>query len=236
MKFKGYTLNAFQVRSAQALASNKNVLVSAPTGSGKTLVAEFAIDRAVRNQRKVIYTSPIKALSNQKYRDFKADGLDVGLMTGDLSLAPQAAVIIMTTEIFRNSVFEDPRRFRDVDFVIYDEIHFLDDLERGTVWEESLIFAPEHLRFVGLSATISNLTQFGNWLAELRPHELEVVHHSKRPVPLKHKLMHLSTGMFNMAERRRAIHNMRREHERQQHRSRGQGRGGRGQGRGGRAP
>ncbi len=227
MKFKGYTLNPFQVLSARAIGSDKNVLVSAPTGSGKTLVAEFAIDRAVRKQRKVIYTSPIKALSNQKYRDFKADGLDVGLMTGDLSLDPQAAVVIMTTEIFRNSVFEDPRRFRDLDFVIFDEIHFLDDLERGTVWEESLIFAPEHVRFVGLSATISNLTQFGNWLRALRPHQLEVVHHGKRPVPLKHKLMHLNTGMFNMAQRRRAIQNMRRQHDRQQQRGRGRGRDGR---------
>ena len=164
MKFKGYTLNAFQVQAAKAIASNKNVLVSAPTGSGKTLVAEYAIDRAVREHRQVIYTSPIKALSNQKYRDFKADQLDVGLMTGDLTLDAGAAILIMTTEIFRNSVFEDPTRFRDVDFVIFDEFHFLDDPERGTLWEESMIFAPDHLRFVGFSATISNLAQFGKWL------------------------------------------------------------------------
>jgi len=227
MKFKGYTLNPFQVQAARAIGSNKNVLVSAPTGAGKTLVAEFAIDRAVRNNRKVIYTSPIKALSNQKYRDFKADDLDVGLMTGDLSLNPQAAVLIMTTEIFRNSVFEDPRRFHDVDFVIFDEIHFLDDPERGTVWEESMIFGPDHLRFVGLSATISNLVQFGKWLEALRPHKLEVIHHGTRPVPLKHRLMHLATGMFNMAQRRRAIQNMQREHDRRQRRGRKGRRGGR---------
>ena len=119
LKFKGYTLNPFQVQAARALESNKNVLVSAPTGAGKTLVAEYAIEQAIEAGRKVIYTSPIKALSNQKYRDFKADGIEVGLMTGDLTLEPHAALVIMTTEIFRNSVFEDPRalqrlRLRDL--------------------------------------------------------------------------------------------------------------------------
>ena len=153
MKFKGYTLNDFQVEAAAAIEAGKNVLLAAPTGSGKTLVAEYAIDRAVRTGRRAIYTSPIKALSNQKFRDFKGEGLPVGLMTGDLTLDPDAPVVIMTTEIFRNAVFEDPARFHDTDFAIFDEVHFVDDLERGTVWEESLIFAPPHVRFVGLSAT-----------------------------------------------------------------------------------
>ena len=157
MDFKGYTLNRFQVEAAEAIESGHNVLLSAPTGAGKTLVAEYAIERAVAEGRRVVYTAPIKALSNQKYRDFKEDGLDVGLMTGDLTLEPGAQVVIMTTEIFRNAVFEDPERFHDVEFAVFDEIHFLDDVERGTVWEESLIFAPDHVRFVGLSATISNL-------------------------------------------------------------------------------
>jgi superfamily II RNA helicase len=214
MKFKGYTLNPFQVKAAKALTSNKNVLVSAPTGAGKTLVAEYAIDQALRSRRKVIYTSPIKALSNQKYRDFKADGIRVGLMTGDLTLDPDAPIVIMTTEIFRNSVFEDPERFNDLDFVIFDEIHFIDDKDRGTVWEESLIFAPDHIRFVGLSATISNLAQFGNWIERIRHHELEVIHYSQRPVPLKHSLVHVNSGFFQIAQRRRAIDKMRREQTR----------------------
>ena len=205
MKFKGYTLNPFQVRAARALSAGKNILLAAPTGSGKTLVAEFAIAQAVRQNRKVIYTSPIKALSNQKYRDFKEDGLDVGLMTGDLTLQGGAQVVIMTTEIFRNAVFEDPERFHDVDFVIFDEIHFLDDLERGTVWEESLIFAPDHVRFVGLSATISNLSQFGNWLASIRKHDLEVIRHDRRPVPLAQQLFHHSLGIFKLAQRKKAL-------------------------------
>jgi len=214
MKFKGYNLNSFQVQAAKALRTNKNVLVSAPTGAGKTLVAEYAIDQAMQAGRKVIYTSPIKALSNQKYRDFKADGLHVGLMTGDLSLESHAPLVIMTTEIFRNSVFEDPDRFSDLDFVIFDEIHFIDDRDRGTVWEESLIFAPDHIRFVGLSATIANLKQFGGWIENLRQHELEIIHHDKRPVPLTHQLAHPSVGIFNMAQRKRASDTVRRENQR----------------------
>jgi len=205
MQFKGYTLNDFQVRAAEAIGRGHNVLLSAPTGAGKTLVAEYAIDQAVRRGRRAIYTSPIKALSNQKFRDFKQDGLDVGLMTGDVTLNPDAPVVIMTTEIFRNAVFEDPRRFHDTDITIFDEIHFLDDVERGTVWEESLIFAPEHVRFVCLSATIANLTEFGNWISSSRAHELAVIEHQQRPVPLSHRLFHPDAGVFGLAQRPRAV-------------------------------
>ncbi|HEU4418026.1 MAG TPA: DEAD/DEAH box helicase, partial [Planctomycetota bacterium] len=205
MKFKGYTLNDFQVEAAAAIEAGKNVLLAAPTGSGKTLVAEYAIDRAVRTGRRAIYTSPIKALSNQKFRDFKGEGLPVGLMTGDLTLDPDAPVVIMTTEIFRNAVFEDPARFHDTDFAIFDEVHFVDDLERGTVWEESLIFAPPHVRFVGLSATIANLEEFGAWVRSVRRHELAIIEHTKRPVPLSHRLFHADAGVFQLAQRARAI-------------------------------
>lgn len=203
-QFKGYTLNDFQVRAAAAIEAGKNVLLAAPTGSGKTLVAEYAIEQAVRSGRRAIYTSPVKALSNQKFRDFKEAGLDVGLMTGDLTLHADAKLCIMTTEIFRNAVFEDPERFRDTDFVIFDEIHFLDDIERGTVWEESLIFAPQHVRFVCLSATIDNLIEFGNWIAESRPQQLEVIEHKQRPVPLSHRLFHPDAGVFQLSQLSRA--------------------------------
>ena len=229
--FKGYTLNPFQERSVRALERGHNLLLSAPTGSGKTLVAEWAIDAARRARKRAIYTAPIKALSNQKYRDFKEDGLDVGLMTGDLTLNAGAQVLIMTTEIYRNSVFEDPERFDDVDCVVYDEIHFLDDPERGTVWEESLIFAPPHVRVVGLSATIANLEQFGRWIASIRPQDLEVVHHGERPVPLDQQLFHREVGLFNLAQRKRAIQTIRRaiEREKRQHVHASDGRkGGRG--------
>lgn len=205
IQFKGYTLNAFQVEAAHAIESGANVLLAAPTGSGKTLVAEYAIEHAVRAGRRAIYTSPIKALSNQKFRDFKQDGLRVGLMTGDLTLDPDAPLVIMTTEIFRNAVFEDPARFRDTDFAIFDEVHFVDDVERGTVWEESLIFAPEHVRFVGLSATIANLHEFGQWIRSVRRQPLTVIEHTRRPVPLSHRLFHPHAGVFQLEQRPRAI-------------------------------
>ena len=205
IEFKGYTLNPFQVEAAHAIETGENVLLAAPTGSGKTLVAEYAIEHAVQAGRRAIYTSPIKALSNQKFRDFKADGLRVGLMTGDLTLDPDAPIVIMTTEIFRNAVFEDPERFADTDFVIFDEVHFVDDIERGTVWEESLIFAPPHVRFVGLSATIANLHEFGEWIREVRSQKLTVIEHKKRPVPLSHRLYHKDAGVFQLAQRAQAI-------------------------------
>jgi superfamily II RNA helicase len=205
IQFKGYTLNPFQVEAARAIEGGKNVLLAAPTGSGKTLVAEYAIAHAVQNGRRAIYTSPIKALSNQKFRDFKNDGLRVGLMTGDLTLDPDAPLVIMTTEIFRNAVFEDPARFADTDFAIFDEVHFVDDIDRGTVWEESLIFAPPHVRFVGLSATIANLHQFGEWVRTVRQQDLAVIEHTRRPVPLSHRLFHQHAGVFQLEQRQRAI-------------------------------
>jgi superfamily II RNA helicase len=216
IQFKGYTLNPFQVEAAEAIDSGDNVLLAAPTGAGKTLVAEYAIEHAVKAGRRAIYTSPIKALSNQKFRDFKADGIRVGLMTGDLTLDPDAPLVIMTTEIFRNAVFEDPERFADTDFAIFDEVHFLDDVDRGTVWEESLIFAPDHVRFVGLSATIANLHEFGEWVREVRPQELTVIEHKKRPVPLSHRLFHKDAGVFQLSQRSRAITLHERASEREQ--------------------
>jgi len=204
-EFKGYTLNEFQRLAAAAIDNHQNVLLAAPTGSGKTLVAEYAIACAIRSGRRAIYTSPIKALSNQKFRDLRGEGLRVGLMTGDLTLDPDAPLVIMTTEIFRNAVFEDPERFADTEFMIFDEVHFVDDVDRGTVWEESLIFAPPHVRFVGLSATIANLHQFGDWLRTVRSQPLTVIEHTRRPVPLSHRLFHPDAGVFQLAERPRAI-------------------------------
>jgi superfamily II RNA helicase len=140
-EWKGYQLLPFQIQAVEAVRKGHNVLVAAPTGSGKTLVAEYAIEDAVRRGKRCIYTSPIKALSNQKYRDFRDDPeVDVGLMTGDVTIHPEGRVLIMTTEILRNAIFENPTLLEDVGFVVFDEIHFMDDRERGTVWEESLIF------------------------------------------------------------------------------------------------
>ena len=195
--WKGLDLLDFQIRAIDAVRGGKNVLVSAPTGAGKTLIAEYAIADAVARGRRCVYTAPIKALSNQKYRDFRDDPtIEVGLMTGDVTIHPGAQVLIMTTEILRNSILEDPAGLHDVDYVIFDEVHYMDDLERGSVWEESLIFAPEDIRFISLSATVENLDQLGAWLQEIRRHDQVVIRSKRRPVPLKHRLYTSSSGLF----------------------------------------
>ena len=229
--YKGFQLSRFQIQAVEALAAEHNVLLSAPTGAGKTLVAEYAIEDAVRRGRRCIYTAPIKALSNQKYRDFRDDPqIDVGLMTGDVTIHPGAQVLIMTTEILRNAIFEDPRALDDVEYVVFDEVHFMDDLERGSVWEESLIFAPEEIRFLCLSATISNLEQLGAWIEEIRKQPISVIQSKKRPVPLAHRLFRAKPGLFTL-ERLEAV-------QRDEMRSGGSNRarnrrGGRGRGRSG---
>ena len=185
------------MRAVQAIERGHNVLVGAPTGAGKTLVAEYAIEDALRRGRRCIYTSPIKALSNQKFRDFRDQpGSSIGIQTGDVTLFAQAQVLIMTTEILRNVVLEDPRSLSDVEYVVFDEIHFLDDPERGTVWEEALIFCPPNVRFICLSATVSNLDQLGRWLRSIRTQELEVIYSERRPVPLYHELIVPGVGRF----------------------------------------
>ena len=199
--WRGLTLSEFQVRAIDAVAAGRNVLVGAPTGAGKTLVAEYAIEDAILRKRRCIYTSPIKALSNQKYRDFRDDPrVEVGLMTGDVTLNPTAQVLIMTTEILRNAMLEDPRQLSDVEYVVFDEIHFIDDAERGTVWEESLIFAPENVRFICLSATVANIHELGKWIGEIRRQPLEVIESHWRPVPLTHRLWSPRTGVFDLEE------------------------------------
>jgi superfamily II RNA helicase len=199
-RWRGYTLNDFQLEAVEAIDSGSDALVSAPTGAGKTLVAEYAIHDAVARGRRAIYTAPIKALSNQKFRDFRAQGLDTGLMTGDVTISPAAQVLVMTTEILRNSILEDPRSLSDVAWVVFDEVHYMDDLERGSVWEESLIFAPAHMRFVCLSATVPNLDDLGAWLSEIRGREMRVVRSTRRPVPLHWNLYTPESGPFDPGE------------------------------------
>ncbi|RMH01197.1 MAG: DEAD/DEAH box helicase [Planctomycetota bacterium] len=197
-EFKGYQLAPFQRRAAAALDAGRNVLVAAPTGAGKTLVAEYAIHLALMRGQRALYTAPIKALSNQKFRDFRADPEigDVGLMTGDITLRPSGQVLVMTTEILRNTLTEDPARLAEVGLVVFDEVHFMDDPDRGSVWEETLIFLPPEVGIVALSATIANLGQFAAWLEQVRDRPLTVVEEKKRPVPLKHFLYHPKAGVF----------------------------------------
>jgi len=189
MLYKGLQLDPFQEEAIHAIDRNHSVLVTAPTGAGKTVLAEYAIEKCMEMGRRVIYTAPIKALSNQKYRDFYgAYGDRVGIVTGDVVLNQSAQVLLMTTEIFRNTIFDDITRLDNVEYVIFDEIHYINDIERGTVWEESIIFAPQNIKFVCLSATIPNINQFAEWMRTVREVEINVIEELERPVPLKHHL------------------------------------------------
>jgi ATP-dependent RNA helicase HelY len=182
-----FELDGFQREAIDKLDRGQGgVLVSAPTSSGKTIVAEYAIFRALREGAKVLYTTPLKALSNQKYHDFvRAYGPStVGLVTGENTINDDAPVVVMTTEILRNLIYEDPARLDLVRYVVLDEVHYIDDFPRGSVWEEIVIQAPRTIKLVGLSATIGNYREIAEWMAENRG-GMETVFHDVRPVELK---------------------------------------------------
>src|SRR5712691_4425944 len=194
-----FPLDPFQLEAIAQLAQGQSVMVAAPTGTGKTIVAEYAIWLAQQRNQRVIYTTPLKALSNQKYRDLRnMYGFDnVGLVTGDIVEHSRASVVIMTTEVYRNMLLEEggdsfadnappvPSSLADVSFVIFDELHYLSDIERGPVWEEAIICSPEHVQLVGLSATVSNAEELASWISHVhRP--IALVVHEQRAVPLEH--------------------------------------------------
>ena len=182
-----FELDPFQKEAIAKLdAGRGGVLVSAPTSSGKTVVAEYAIFRALQEGSKVIYTTPLKALSNQKYHDFVREygEATVGLVTGENTINDEAPVVVMTTEILRNLIYEDLKRLDMVRYVVLDEVHYIDDFPRGSVWEEIIIQAPTTMKMVGLSATIGNFKDIADWMAENRG-GMETVFHDVRPVELK---------------------------------------------------
>jgi ATP-dependent RNA helicase HelY len=185
-----FPLDPFQEEATEALDAGESVLVAAPTGSGKTLVAEFAVERALRAGRKAFYTTPLKALSNQKFGDFVAryGAGRVGLLTGDNSINGEAPVVVMTTEVLRNMLYEGSATLEDLEVVIMDEVHYLQDPYRGAVWEEVLIHLPLAVSVVCLSATVSNAEEFGEWLTTLRG-TTRVVIEERRPVPLEQHYM-----------------------------------------------
>lgn len=202
IKFKEFTLDRFQIESIHSIESNHSVVVSAATGTGKTLIADYIIDKFLKQGKRIIYTAPIKALSNQKYRDFKKQygEENVGIMTGDVTINPSAPLKIMTTEIYRNMLLAHDPDVDDLAYVIFDEIHYLGDIERGTVWEESVIFSKPHTRFLCLSATIPNARQFANWVEHIKGHTVDVVTEKKRAVPLQHLFYDDEKGFATIKE------------------------------------
>ena len=190
---KGYDFpfDDFQIEACHAIESGKGVLVAAPTGAGKTIVGEFAAHLAIKTGAKCFYTTPIKALSNQKFQELTAvyGEENVGLLTGDSSINGEASIVVMTTEVLRNMIYAESQTLSSLGFVVMDEVHYLADKFRGAVWEEILIHLPERIQVISLSATVSNAEEFGEWLNTIRG-ETTVVVSEIRPVPLyQHVLM-----------------------------------------------
>ncbi|MGI5836916.1 MAG: DEAD/DEAH box helicase [Chloroflexota bacterium] len=182
-----FQLDPFQVEAMQALADGQSVLVAAPTGTGKTVIAEFAVWLSLSRGLRALYTTPIKALSNQKFRDFSSRYVDqVGLMTGDLVENPSGRLLVMTTEVARNMLVQDPGAFQDVGCLVFDEVHYLADPERGTAWEESILLAPPTVPLVCLSATVANADEVADWI-RTTGREVALIQSSHRAVPLKHR-------------------------------------------------
>lgn len=181
-----FELDEFQLAAFKAIENDLNVLVSAPTGSGKTVVADFGIFLTQRRGLRSIYTTPVKALSNQKYRELmeRFGSENVGLLTGDNAINKDAPIVVMTTEVLRNMIYEDLDKTSNIGIVVMDEVHYLADRNRGVVWEEVLILLPKEVVIVALSATVSNAQQIGSWLTQIRG-TTEVVVEEKRPIPLE---------------------------------------------------
>ncbi|NMM97954.1 DEAD/DEAH box helicase [Bifidobacterium olomucense] len=202
-----FELDDFQTEANEALEADSNVLVAAPTGAGKTVVADFAIFLAQERNVKAFYTTPIKALSNQKYHDLvEVYGSDrVGLLTGDTSINSEADIVVMTTEVLRNMLYERSSTLNALRYVILDEVHYLADRFRGPVWEEVIIHLPKSVKIVGLSATVSNVEDFSNWISSVRG-DTKLVISEHRPVPLEQHVMvqadeHTEPEVFDLYRR-----------------------------------
>ncbi|QPG73253.1 ATP-dependent RNA helicase mtr4 [Brettanomyces nanus] len=183
-----FKLDPFQDTSISCIDRDESVLVSAHTSAGKTVVAEYAIAQSLRDKQRVIYTSPIKALSNQKYRELHAEFGDVGLMTGDVTINPDAGCLVMTTEILRSMLYRGSEVMREVAWVIFDEVHYMRDKTRGVVWEETIILLPDKVHYVFLSATIPNAMEFAQWICKIHNQPCHIVYTDFRPTPLQHYL------------------------------------------------
>src|SRR3954464_3435733 len=195
-----FELAPCQVDACSALEDGYSVLVCAPTGAGKTVVGEFAVHLALAAGRKCFYTTPIKALSNQKHSDLvERYGADrIGLLTGDQAINGDAPIVVMTTEVLRNMLYADSHALYGLSHVVMDEVHFLADRMRGAVWEEVILHLPEEVRLVSLSATVSNAEEFGGWIQTVRG-DTTVVVDEHRPVPLWQHMM-VGKRIFDLFE------------------------------------
>src|SRR3954462_11408204 len=193
-----FGLDAVQRPACRALEDGRGVLVAAPTGAGKTVVGEFAVHLALAAGQKCFYTTPIKALSNQKYNDLveRYGSERVGLLTGDTAINGDAPVVVMTTEVLRNMLYAGSDALRGLSHVVMDEVHYLADRSRGAVWEEVIIHLPEHVVLTSLSATVSNAEEFADWLITVRG-DTEVVVEEHRPVPLWQHVM-VGTRLYDL--------------------------------------
>ena len=186
-----FQLDDFQLEAIKHIEDGKSVVVCAPTGAGKTCIAQAAINFALEKGEKIFYTTPLKALSNQKYSDFsKTYGEDiVGLLTGDVAINRDAQIVVMTTEVFRNMLYGTTfgsvkDNLKDVGYVVLDEVHYMNDESRGTVWEESIIYCPTNIQIIALSATVKNSKQLTDWINTVHS-KTELVYTDFRPVPLR---------------------------------------------------
>ncbi|OVA17687.1 Helicase [Macleaya cordata] len=193
-----FELDTFQKEAIYYLEKGESVFVAAHTSAGKTVVAEYAFALASKHCTRAVYTAPIKTISNQKYRDFSGK-FDVGLLTGDVSLRPEASCLIMTTEILRSMLYRGADIIRDIEWVIFDEVHYVNDVERGVVWEEVIIMLPKHVNIVLLSATVPNTVEFADWIARTKQKKIRVTGTTKRPVPLEHCLFY-SGELYKICE------------------------------------
>lgn len=193
-----FELDPFQKEAIYHLEKGNSVFVAAHTSAGKTVVAEYAFALAAKHCTRAVYTAPIKTISNQKYRDF-CGKFDVGLLTGDISIRPEASCLIMTTEILRSMLYRGADMIRDIEWVIFDEVHYVNDVERGVVWEEVIIMLPRHINFVLLSATVPNTIEFADWIGRTKQKQIRVTGTTKRPVPLEHCLFY-SGELYKVCE------------------------------------
>ncbi len=188
LRYRGLILDAFQQEAFFHLQQGSSLLVSAPTGTGKTLIASFLIDHVLKSGQRLVYTAPIKALVHQKFDEFCAHcgGGKVGLATGDLTVNSEAPILVVTTEVFRNILRSSDPRVKSLSWVIFDELHYLDHEERGSVWEESILLKPSWMRLLGLSATVPNIDGLAEWIRHVHDEPVAVIQHTERAVPLHH--------------------------------------------------